>query len=413
MPRFRARLLTPVSPDQALYLEDALVEVEAGRLVRVEPWDGGLADQDLRPGLLAPGFVDAHLHFPQTRIVGAATGPLLAWLARSTYPEEQRFAEPSHAEAVARIFLTATAAAGTTLALAYGSVHPAATHALLAEADRRGLRLIAGPVLMDENCPEALRLPVDRAIPALEELAETWHGKDGRLEVAVVPRFAVSCSMPLMAAAGELARRRGLWATTHLSESPAECDSATTHFGTADYLAVYEAAGLVHERSIFAHCIHLSQSEWDRFAAAGAVVAHCPDSNFFLGSGRMPVAEVRGRGIPVAMGTDVAAGRSFRVPRILSSAYDNALATGVELDPRQLLWWGTRGGALALQHEHVGALQAGLEADMALYELPEWVDTEDEALAWLIFDHDAPRPLKTWVRGEVVWERQGGSFPWA
>ena len=376
------------------------------------PWTGGAADLDVRDGVLTPGFVDGHVHYPQTRIVGSASGPLLAWLARSTFPEETRFADVDHAAHIADVFATCLAAAGTTLALVYGSVHLSATHALFRALDERGLRGIAGPVLMDADSPAELTVPADRALGNLEELIDTWHGRDGRLEVAVIPRFALSCTADLLKRAGDLARTRGLFVSTHLSENPDEVRIATERFDAPDYLMVYEDAGLVHARSVFAHCIHLSQGEWDRFATAGAVCAHCPDSNYFLGSGRMPVGDVIARGIPLTLGTDIAAGRSFRVPRIASSAYDNALAVGHAVSPERLFWWATAGGAAALGHPELGRIAPGHDADLVLHDLPEWVDSADGALAWLLFDHDAPRPRTTWVRGRVVWARADGGYPW-
>jgi guanine deaminase len=374
----------------------------------VAPYDGRPVDEDLRPGVLLPGFVDAHVHFPQTRIVGRASGPLLDWLDRATFPEEARFADPAHAERVAATFCSRLAAAGTTLAMVYSSVHPRTADLLFQTLDRVGLEAIAGPVLMDEHCPEALRLPASEALPALADLADRWHGHDdGRLEVAAIPRFALSCSRELMAGAGRLARDRGLWTSTHLSENPLECRVAVERFGTRDYLEVYEQAGLVHDRCVLAHCIHLSGSEWDRLAAAGAVVGHCPDSNDFLGSGGMPVPEVLDRAMKVAIGTDIAAGRSFRVPRILSSAYDNGLRQGVPLSEARLLWWGTRGGALALGRPSAGVLAPGFDANLCLFEPPDPADDAEAVLASLLFDHDAPRMRRTWVRGRLVHAEEG------
>jgi len=386
---------------------DGVVTIDtSGQISAIEAYTGQAVDEDLWPSVLLPGFVDAHVHFPQTRIVGAATGPLLDWLARSTFPEEARFAQPSHAERVASVFATSLAAAGTTLSFVYGSVHAAASDALLSALAARGQRAVVGPVWMNSGGPPELMVDTAATIDGVEGLVERWHGHDaGRLQVAVIPRFALSCTADMMKAAGELARRHDLWVSTHLSENREECRVAIELFGTADYLAVYEDAGLLHDRSLYAHCIHLSASEWDRFAAAGAVVAHCPDSNFFLGSGGMPVNELLQRGIPVAMGSDIAAGRSFRISRALSSAYDNALLTGASRTPAELLWWGTRGGALALGQPQVGAIQVGLEADLVCLDLPDWVEQLDEALGWILFDHDAPRPRKTWVRGRVVWDR--------
>lgn len=405
MRSYRARLLTPLGPEEVLWCDDAVVRVEAGRITGVAPWDGGPVDEDLRPGVLLPGFVDAHVHYPQARIVGSATGPLLDWLDRTVFPEERRFADPVHAAQVADHFAARLASAGTTMAFVYGSVHADATDALLRVLDRRGLRAIVGPVLMDAHCPEALCRPPEVALRDLAALADRWHGHDGRLEVAVIPRFALSCTQAMLEGAAALARDRGLWVSTHLSENPDEVELACRRFGAPDYLTVYERAGLLHDRALFAHCVHLDEAEWDRFAAAGAAVAHCPDSNDFLGSGSMPPAAPLARGVPVSVGSDVGAGRSFRIPRILSSAYDNGLRQGVSLDPRRLLWWGTRGGAAALGQDRIGSIEPGFDADMVLLELPPWADDARAALASVIFDHDAPLPLHTWVRGRTVWAR--------
>jgi guanine deaminase len=384
------------------WIDDAVVVVDDGRFVEVGPYDGRPVHQDLRPGVLLPGFVDSHVHFPQTRIIGSASGPLLPWLERSTFPEESRFADGAHASAVAAEFAERMTAAGTTLSMVYSSVHPDACHALFEVFAARGLRTIAGPVLMDAHSPEQLLLPPEAALPALEQLVRDWHGHDDRLAVAVVPRFALSCTEAMMRGAAELANEHGLWVTTHLSENLDEVRIATERFGADDYLEVYERFGLVHARSVYAHCIHLSDDEWDRFAEAGAVVAHCPDSNDFLGSGGMPVGAVLDRGIPLSLGTDVAAGRTFQVPRIASSAYDNGLRVGRPLSLARLLYTATRGGALALDHAHVGAIEEGLEADMVLVEVPWWTADAEQALSSVFFDHDRPLPKAVWVRGQLV-----------
>lgn len=397
----RARVLTPLGPDQVSWIPDARVELDGGRITSVCPWEGGACDEDLRPWVLTPGFVDAHLHFPQTRIVGAASGPLLDWLARSTFPEEQRFAELAHAERIAALFCERMLGAGTTLAMVYGSVHAGAAQALFQALDRSGLRALAGPVLMDKDCPEPLCVPVGPAMETLRALHDRW-GEHERLQVAVIPRFALSCTSEMLTAAGALQHELGLWSTTHLSENLVECQVAREMFDAADYLSIYEDAGLVNARSVYAHCIHLSDDEWDRFARAGAVVAHCPDSNDFLGSGGMPIEAVRSRGIPLSIGSDIAAGRSFRIPRILSSAYDNGLRQGASLQPGWLLWLGTQGSAEALGHAAMGSLQAGFHADLVAHAVPEWVETVDEALGWVLFDHDS-RVMRTWIGGEEVW----------
>ena len=400
----RGRVLTPTSPESMSFIDDALIGIDGGTFTRVAPYDGRPVHLDLRPGVLLPGFVDAHVHFPQTRIIGSASGPLLQWLERSTFPEEARFADGAYAQDVAREFVDRTFRAGTTLSMVYSSVHAAAADALLDELHRRGGRAIVGPVWMDAHSPEALVVPTDAAVASLEGLIDAWHGRDDRLQLAVIPRFALSCSAEMLRAAGRLAQQRGLWVSTHLAETTDECRVACERFGTHDYLQVYEDAGLVHDRSVFAHCIHLSDGEWNRLAAAGAVVAHCPDSNRFLGSGGMPIADALTRGIPVAMGSDVAAGRSFQVPRALSVAYDNALHRGTPVSLARLLWLGTRGGALALRHPQVGAIAEGLAADMTLHEVPWWVTDAEGVLASVLFDHDRPGPAATWVAGVKVWD---------
>jgi guanine deaminase len=408
MTTYRASLLSPTAPTALRYLPDALVDVgPTGVIGSVsEATADTRADHDLRPGVLVPGFVDAHIHYPQTRVVGRASGELLPWLAHTVFPEEARFADPAHARAVAATFCDNLAAAGTTLALVYGSAHPEAAEILFQTLDARGLRAIAGPVLMDRDCPEALRHPVDVAIPALAALAARWHGHDtGRLRVAVIPRFALSCTPELLAAAGALARRLDLPISTHLSENLDECALTCDRFAAPDYLRVYEDADLVRPGAVFAHAIHLSDSEWQRLRAAHAVLAHCPDSNDFLGSGGMAIEVARALGVPVAVGTDIAAGRTFRVPRVLSSAYDNACRRGAPLSPAELFWLGTRGGALALNTPEVGALEPGLDADMVLFDLPPDSADADSLVDALLFNHDAAPARATWVRGREVYRR--------
>lgn len=408
----RARALTPVDADTVVDWPDARVEIVDGRFVSIGPWTGGACDEDLRPHVIVPGFVDGHIHFPQTRIVGRASGPLLDWLAGATFPEEARFADPAHAASVAEVFARSLAAAGTTWGLVYGPVFPDAVDALARTLRRRGQHARLGPVWMDDDSPAALTTSIEATTAGLDALREDHHGRDG-IEIAVIPRFALSCTRKALEAAGRYAADHQLTVSTHLAENRVECALVRERFGV-DYLDVYADAGLLVPGAVFAHTIHLTDAAWDRFAAAGAVVAHCPDSNGFLGSGTLPVGAVLDRGIPLTVGTDIAAGRSFRVPTTLSFAYDNALRDGRFVTPARLWWWGTRGGALALGRDDTGALVAGMAADFLELELPPWVETREEVLAAILFDLDAARPVRTFVAGRVVYERAvDGVTPWA
>jgi len=395
--RIRGRVLRPRSPTEVDYAHDAIVTLEGARVASVEPLDGLPVDLDVRPHVIAPGFVDAHLHAPQTPIVGSATGPLLRWLQTTVFPAEASLADPVHAAAVAEAFTARLLAAGTTTSFVYGTVHEAATDALLAALDRAGLRAIVGPVWMDAHCPEALCTSPEVSEAAVRALVERWQGE--RLQIAVIPRFALSCSPEGLARAGRVARELGLMVSTHLAETVAECAEARRRFAAPDYLRIYEDAGLVHDRSLLAHCVHLSDAEWERLAAADAVVVHCPDSNDFLGSGGMPVAPTRA--LRVALGTDIGAGRSFGVYRTMSYAFDNARRQGVELPLATLWWWGTRGGAQALGLD-TGALEPGLLADLVVLEVPDTAHTALEVMQHVVFDHDVHPVRQVFVAGQAI-----------
>jgi guanine deaminase len=408
---FRGKVLTARGGEEGLhYLDDGLVVIgEDGRIDRVERWSGsakGLFARDVRPGLVAPGFVDAHLHYPQTRILGSATGPLLSWLERAVFPEEARFHDEGHARAVALELTTRLAAFGTTTAVLFSSSSPIATRVLFEVLDASGLRAIAGLVLMDQRSPEALRVDAGEALGACVELADAFHGRDrGRLWFAITPRFAPTCSRALLEGAARLADERRLFVQTHIAEHRDECQLALeAHPWATDYLDVYDRTGLLGERTLLAHSIHLSPGEWDRVRERGARVVHCPDSNYFLGSGRMRLSEARARNIPVALGTDVAAGRTFDVRRIMSSAYDNALCLDEPATLAELFRLATLGGAEAIGLDAVtGSLEPGKDADLCVIDLPAYVEGLDAVLSRVIFGSDTTPVRETHVRGKQVW----------
>lgn len=252
------------------------------------------------------------------------------------------------------------------------------------------------------------------ASQAVRALARDFHGHDGgRLELVLTPRFALSCSRELLLEAASLARELDLFVQTHVSEHPDEGRATLeVHDFASDYLGVYEAVGLVGDKTLLAHAIHLSASEWDRVADRGVRVAHCPDSNFFLGSGRMPLAEARRRGVTVGLGTDVAAGRSFDVRETASRAYDSALCLAGPSGDRaavptsaELFRMATLEGARALGLEAVtGSLEPGKEADFAVIAVPEHVRGHAELVGQLVFARDLTPVIATYVRGRALWQ---------
>lgn len=414
---YRGRLLTPLAapredprkPGALRFLDDALLIVEGdGRIASVSPF---AADRfagpvlDFRPAVMMPGFIDAHVHSPQTRIIGSATGPLLDWLERSVFPEEARCRDECYAGLVAADFTERLLASGTTTCAAFSSSSATATHQLFDALQRTGLRAIAGLTLMDQNCPDDVRVPREEALAASRDLIAQWHGaSEGLLTFAVTPRFALSCSRALMEAAALLAADHHLPVQTHVSEHPAEGKATLdAHPWATDYLDVYDRVGLLHERTLLAHCIHLSPREWDRLAASGARVVHCPDSNFFLGSGRMRLDEARARDIPVALGSDVGAGRSFDMRRCMSSAYDTALCLGHRLSSADLFTMATLGAAQALgMAGAIGSLEPGKEADFIAVRFPDHVKSEAETLSHLLFASETAAIQRVFVRGRLI-----------
>ena len=405
----RGTLACPQLTDHGFdVLPDAVMTVDAwGMITDVKAATAACSVPMTRPGAVwLPGFVDTHIHYPQTRVLGRATGPLLEWLERTIYPEEARFVERAYAEAVAEEFCGALSRWGTTTAAVYGSSDPAATEVLFSAFARRGLRGLLGMTLMDRGAPDAVLVPAPTALAAAEDLVQRWHEHDdGRLRYCVTPRFAPSCTSRLMKGAAALAQRHDLWIQTHVAETRAELAVVAARFPDArDYLEVYADHGLVGDKTLLAHCVWFDDVAWDAAASAGCAVSHCPDSNFFLGSGQMPLAAPLSRGIRVGLGTDVGAGRSFSLRRIVASAYDTGVLTGAEVRAESLLWLATTGGARALGvGDTVGRLAAGYEADLVAIDLlesdPRIGDGLFEALA---FRNDAGPVAATYVRGRRI-----------
>jgi guanine deaminase len=359
------------------YFADGLLIVEDGRVARVGPAEPLLASLpratpvvDRRPALILPGFVDAHIHYAQTDVIASAGRNLLHWLEQYTYPEEARFAQHAHAAEVAEFFLDELLLNGTTTAMVFGTVHRTSADAFFAAAERRNLRMIAGQVMMDRHCPEDLRDTPEGVRRDVHELVERWDGQ-GRLHYAITPRFAVTSSEAQLRLAGELARTYpNAFVHSHLAEHLEEVAWVRALFPACrSYLDVYDHFGLLRERAIYAHCLHLDAADRKRMAESGAAAAFCPTSNLFLGSGLFDIAAADAAGMPFALATDVGGGTSFSMLRTLAEAYKVAQLQGQHLSALRGFYLATLGGARALRlDERIGSFAPGREADFIVLD---------------------------------------------
>ncbi|MEL6678986.1 MAG: guanine deaminase [Pseudomonadota bacterium] len=326
---------------------------------------------DLGDHLLLPGFVDAHVHYPQTRIIASWGKRLIDWLNTYTFPEETRFADPAHAAAVAEDYLDFSLAHGITTAASYCTIHPASVDALFTAAQSRGMRMVAGRTMMDRNAPEGLRDTARAAHDQSAELIARWHGRD-RLTYAITPRFAPTSTPEQLEAAGALwAAHPGCLMQTHLSEQHEEIAWVQELFPEArDYFDVYEGFGLAGPGAVMGHAIHLTEREREAIRATGSGIAHSPTSNTFIGSRLCDVRGLAEAGVPVGLATDVGGGSSFSMLRTMAAAYEVGQLRGDSLHPAELLWLATAGSAETLRlADRIGSLRPGREADLIAIDL--------------------------------------------
>jgi guanine deaminase len=359
------------------YFEDGLLVVEDGLVVELgeagvlmESLPGDTRVEDLSGKLIVPGLIDCHVHYPQLDVIASYGEELLDWLHRYAFPREMRFADAAYAREVAALFVDELLKNGTTTALVFGTVHAHSADAVFEVAAAKNMRLIAGKVLMDTNCPEELR---DDAVTGYEhsrQLIERWHGK-GRLGYAITPRFALTSSEAQLEAAGRLAAEYPeVWVHTHLAETLDEVEQISRLFPwSSSYLDVYDRFGLVRERSVFAHCLHLSDEECRLMARSGAAAAHCPTSNLFLGSGLFDLRRLRELQIRVGLGTDVGGGTSLSLLKTMREAYKVLHLQQQALPPGRALYLATLGAADALYlDDRIGNLEPGKEADFIVLD---------------------------------------------
>jgi guanine deaminase len=374
---YRAELLSVShdprdAPDAVRHEPDGLLVVEDGVVIArgaYETLADTYPDAEPLPGLVVPGFIDAHVHYPQTDRIASYGEQLLDWLDKHIFPAEKAFVDKAHADEVAAFFLDELLRNGTTSALVYPTVHEQSVDALFEAALARNMRVVSGKVLMDLG-PEGLNDTVASGRAGSEALIRRWRGC-GRLGYAVTPRFALASSDAQLADAGALlAEYPEVLMHTHLSENVDEIAAVAARFpDSADYLDAYDRFGLVTARSVFAHGVHLPERACKRLHESGAGVAVCPSSNLVLGSGHFDFGQADRHGLRLGLGTDVGAGTSFSMLRTAGLAYQAALAREDRLDPFRALYLATAGSA-ALLHigDRVGALEVGQEADFVVLD---------------------------------------------
>ncbi|TDO98854.1 guanine deaminase [Marinomonas balearica] len=359
------------------YFEDGIIVVENGIITQLGHAHDLIATlapnvqvEEHPDGLILPGLIDTHIHYPQTDMIAAYGEQLLEWLNKYTFPEESKFKDKAHAKDVAERFTQELLKNGTTTALVFGTVHKESVDAFFETVETQNLRMICGKVMMDRNAPDYLTDTPQSSYEDSKELIERWHEK-GRLHYAVTPRFAPTSTPEQLHQAGKLLKEFDrLYLHTHLSENVNECEWVQSLFPESEnYLDVYDKHQLLSERSVFAHGIHLCDSEYHRLHDTGSAISFCPTSNLFIGSGLFKLDKAEEHNVNVGLGTDVGGGTSFSLLTTLSEAYKVTQLQGKNLSPIKSLYLATLGGAEALRlEEKIGNLKPTTEADFIILD---------------------------------------------
>lgn len=408
-----------------LYLRDGMLIIKGGKVVAIGP------SSSLQPtlpsqipithyptDLILPGFIDTHIHFPQTQVIASYGTQLLDWLTRYTFVEEQKYHDPAHCQSKATFFLDELLRNGTTTAVAYASVHPQSVEAFFMESEKRGTCMIAGKVMMDRNAPPGLTDTAESSYEESKALITRWHNK-GRQRYAVTPRFAITSTPPQLEAAGRLLKEfPDVYMQTHLSENLNEIRSVLQLFPDAkNYTDVYEQAGLLTPRSIFGHCIHLSEGELQRLADTGSIAAFCPTSNLFIGSGLFNLASAKNAKVKVGLATDVGGGTSYSMLQTAAEAYKVLQLKEQNFPAIMAFYMMTRGNAEAVSMSgEIGGLEVGCFADFVVldskataamaHRMETIGDSVEEELFVLMTLGDDRAVKATYVQGRVVHERR-------
>ena len=355
--------------DGLLVVEDGKVKAAGDYAQLASTLPPGLEPVDYRGKLITPGFIDTHLHYPQTDMIASPAPGLLPWLETYTFPTERRFEDPAHARSTAEFFLDELLRCGTTTAVVYCTVHPGSVDAFFEASEARGLRMVAGKVLMDRHCPDFLR-DLEGDLGQSEALINKWH-KRGRSLYAITPRFAPTSTEAQLKLTGELAAQYpDTFIQTHVSENKDECRwVGELHPQARRYLDVYERFGLMRPRALVGHCIGLDDEDFARMAATGSAAAVCPTSNLFLGSGLFDFERADGAKALLSLGTDVGAGTSFSMLQTMNEAYKVARLKGSYLPALRMFYLATLGAARSMRLEDtIGSFAQGAEADFVVLD---------------------------------------------
>ncbi|MBO6896406.1 MAG: guanine deaminase [Shimia sp.] len=395
------------------------VVVESGRIVALGTADAMRAAYpsadvvDYGAKLISAGFVDAHVHYPQTGIIASWGKRLIDWLNSYTFPEEMRFGDRAYADQISATYLDLTAKHGVTTMASYCTIHPESVDAFFEAAKARGQRVIAGKTCMDRNAPEGLRDTPQSAYDDSKALIERWHGVD-RINYAITPRFSPTSTPEQLEALGSLwAEHPDCLMQTHLSEQTDEIAWVAELFPDArDYLDTYEQFGLLGEKGLYGHAIHLEEREKDRLREVGAGLIHCPTSNTFIGSGLFDMGGLMAAGQRVGLASDTGGGSSFSMLRTMASAYEVGQLRHNPLHAAELMWLATQGSARALHMEDkIGNLAVGMEADLVVLDLESTAEIAQrsarandlwEALFPTIMMGDDRAIAATWINGKPV-----------
>ncbi len=394
------------------------VVIRAGKIEAVGPRDQiaipqGATKHEYGTQVIMAGFIDAHVHYPQTAMIASWGKRLIDWLNTYTFPEEAQFSDPDYATEIAGRYFDLALSHGTTTQASFATIHPESVDAFFSAAQARGLRSYTGKTCMDRNAPDDLRDTAQSAYEDSKTLLERWHGQD-RLEYVITPRFSPTSSPEQLEALGSLwAEHPDCLMQTHLSEQHEEIAWVRDLFPKArDYLDTYETFGLLGARGLYGHAIHLEPRERDQLAEVGAGLVHCPTSNTFIGSGLFDMAGLKSTGQRVGLATDTGGGSSFSMLRTMAAAYEVGQLNGTALHPLQLLWLATCGSAQVLHaSDKIGNLVPGMEADLVILDLASTpvisqrharANDLSEALFPTIMMGDDRAVAQVWVNGQPV-----------